>query len=118
MTRGGDSFWNISIKDKVCILCCYLDQVVDKVSVLTHHLHVFHQDLRRRTHYIRYNVRGTGLDTDLNSGEDDSSVSMSQARSDPLTDTLGLPVVLRVVAGEAIQDEHLAPLRALVEGRE
>ena len=43
---------------------------------------------------------------------------MGQAGSDSLTDTLGLSVILRVVAGERVQDEDLAPLGALIESRE
>jgi len=31
---------------------------------------------------------------------------------------LGLPLILRVVVGQAVQDEDLAPLGALVEGRQ
>lgn len=31
---------------------------------------------------------------------------------------LGLPLILRVVVGQAVQDENLAPLGALIEGRQ
>ena len=76
----------------------YLDEVVYKVSVLAHHLHVLHQDLDSR--------------------EDHSSIGMSQSGRDSLTDTLSLAVILGVVAGERVQDEDLAPLGALIESRE
>ena len=56
--------------------------------------------------------------TDLDSREHHGSISVGKPRRDPLADALSLPVVLRVVAGEAVQDEDLPPLRALVQGRE
>ena len=43
---------------------------------------------------------------------------MGQAWSDTFTNALCLLVILGVVRDQGVQDEHLAPFRALVEGRE
>ena len=76
----------------------------------------------------------------LDGREDDSGVGVGQPGSDALADGLGLPLVLRGVVRQRVQDEHLdqeiiklvfdpvcpisaphphlAPLCALVEGGE
>ena len=53
----------------------------------------------------------------LDGRQDHGSVGMSQSGRDSLTDTLGLSVILGVVAGERVQDEDLAPLGALIVSR-
>ncbi len=43
----------------------------------------------------------------LNSWQDNSCIGMGQARSNPLTNRLGLPVVNRIVISQRVQDEYL-----------
>ncbi len=45
--------------------------------------------------------------TDLDGGEDDGGVGVGEPRGDPLTDGLRLPVILRGVVRQRVQDEHL-----------
>lgn len=54
----------------------------------------------------------------LDSGEDHGSVGVGEAWGDPLTDALGLLVVLGLVGSQGVQDEDLAPLCALVQCRQ
>lgn len=58
------------------------------------------------------------LEQDLDGGEHDGAVGVLEARRDALGDRLGVARVLGDVPGEGVQDEHLAPLRALVQRRQ
>jgi hypothetical protein len=61
--------------------------------------------------YYGSRSRSTTLDwkrrTDLDGGEDDGGVGVGEPRGDPLTDGLRLPVILRGVVRQRVQDEHL-----------
>ena len=58
------------------------------------------------------------LENDFDCREHHSRVAVRQARADALTDQLGLFRVLRVVRRNRLENEDLAPLIRLVDGRE
>ena len=59
--------------------------------------------------------RHVPLKSHLDSAHDDGAVGVLQARGDALDDAFGLAAVHGSVLGEGVEDEDLAPLRALVE---
>lgn len=54
----------------------------------------------------------------LDGGQHDGRVGVRQARRDALADGVRLARVARRVVGQRVQDEHLPPLRALVQRRQ
>mmetsp|Transcript_37558 Transcript_37558/g.81412 ORF Transcript_37558/g.81412 Transcript_37558/m.81412 type:complete len:424 (-) Transcript_37558:321-1592(-) len=77
----------------------------------------------RRGELAGERARGVGigddlhvLEHDLDGGEHDGGVGMLQTGHDTVDDALSLTRIARCVPRQRIQDEHLAPLSALVQG--